>query len=118
MASPDPADRGRRRRGCPRRCIPPGIDTRIDQPLDRVSIHATRLGGAPRVFAFGGGTQRLLRLVGRQRALQHLSTGDAMMIAAKAQAQAQALRVVDTVVPDEEVETTALGKRAPVFEER
>ena len=57
----------------------------------------------------GGGTQRLLRLVGRQRALQYLLTGDTMTAA-----EAHALGIVNTVVPDDEVEPTAIALAARV----
>lgn len=57
----------------------------------------------------GGGTQRLLRLVGRQRALQYLLTGDTMSAA-----EAQALGIVNSVVADAEVEPAAIALAARI----
>ena len=57
----------------------------------------------------GGGTQRLLRLVGRQRTLQYLLTGDTMSAA-----EAQAMGIVNAVVPDAEVEAAAVALAARI----
>ena len=57
----------------------------------------------------GGGTQRLLRLIGRQRTLQYLLTGDVMSAP-----QALALGIVNAVVPDAEVEPAAIALAARV----
>ena len=57
----------------------------------------------------GGGTQRLLRLIGRQRTLQYLLTGDVMSAP-----QALALGIVNAVVPDAEVEPAAVALAARV----
>ena len=57
----------------------------------------------------GGGTQRLLRLVGRQRTLQYLLTGDTMSAA-----EAQAMGIVNTVVRDDQVEATAVALAARI----
>lgn len=57
----------------------------------------------------GGGTQRLLRLIGRHRTLALVLTGDAM-----AAREAQALGVVHTVVPDDEVEPQAVALAARI----
>lgn len=57
----------------------------------------------------GGGTQRLLRLVGRQRTLQYLLTGDTMSAA-----EAQAMGIVNAVVPDAEVESAAVALAARI----
>jgi enoyl-CoA hydratase/carnithine racemase len=57
----------------------------------------------------GGGTQRLLRLIGRHRTLALLLTGDPM-----AAREAQALGVVHTVVPDDDVEPQAVALAARI----
>ncbi len=57
----------------------------------------------------GGGTQRLLRLIGRQRTLQLLLTGDVMSAP-----QALDLGIVNSVVPDAEVEPAAVALAARV----
>ncbi len=57
----------------------------------------------------GGGTQRLLRLIGRQRTLQYLLTGDTLSAAA-----ALALGIVNSVVADAEVESAAIALAARV----
>ena len=57
----------------------------------------------------GGGTQRLLRLIGRQRTLQLLLTGDVI-----GAAEAQGLGIVNAVVPDAEVEPAAVALAARV----
>ncbi len=51
-----------------------------------------------------GGTQRLLRLLGRQRTLRLLLTGDTLSAS-----QAQALGIVNEVVPDDQVEPEAVA---------
>lgn len=57
----------------------------------------------------GGGTQRLLRLVGRQRVLKLLLTGDALTAA-----EALALGIVGEVVPDDQVEAAAIALAARI----
>lgn len=57
----------------------------------------------------GGGTQRLLRLVGRQRTLKLLLTGDAMDAT-----EALALGIVSEVVPDDQVDTAAVALAARI----
>lgn len=65
----------------------------------RFGLPEIRLGLMPG----GGGTQRLVRLLGRQRALQYLLTGDAMSAG-----EAQALGIVSQVVPDDRVDDAAV----------
>lgn len=65
----------------------------------RFGLPEVRLGLMPG----GGGTQRLARLLGRQRALHYLLTGDAMTAA-----EAHTLGIVSQVVPDERVEAAAV----------
>lgn len=65
----------------------------------RFGLPEVRLGLMPG----GGGTQRLARLLGRQRALHYLLTGDAMTAA-----EAYTLGVVSQVVPDARVEAAAV----------
>ena len=57
----------------------------------------------------GGGTQRLLRLVGRQRTLKLLLTGDPISAA-----EALSLGIVSEVVPDDQVEKAAVALAARI----
>ncbi|MEO8298214.1 MAG: enoyl-CoA hydratase-related protein [Burkholderiales bacterium] len=71
----------------------------------RLGLPEVKLGLMPG----GGGTQRLLRLVGRHRALQLLMTGDTLTAR-----EAERLGVVNVVAPDDQVDQQAIALAARV----